>query len=248
MLRSSALEHRPELFESKLQALIRASNYVRAALEAQGDQIGIRDLYQRLYDQHPNHPRLQLELAQSHLRLGDIGSARPFLENLQYDLEFGTLAQQKLTALDARSTEEPDTPLQPAAPPKRSELVVPLLRSGNSFLVDVSINARPVRMLLDTGASITALSQDAIRRLNLQATDRYIRLTTANGVRRSQLYQARRVKLGRLTVDNLVVAEIDMERNAPIQGLLGTDLLNQLDNRYSYLIDNQQNALIFRRK
>jgi len=46
----------------------------------------------------------------------------------------------------------------------------------------------------------------------------------------------------------MVIAEIEFSSNSPFQGLLGTDLLNQLDTNYSYIIDNQKNALIFRAK
>ncbi len=103
-------------------------------------------------------------------------------------------------------------------------------------------------MLLDTGASITALSLDAIQRLGLEPTGRYIQLSTANGLRTAQLYSANNIRIGRLKKRHLIVAEVDMPSSSGVQGLLGTDLLNSIDQRYSYLIDNQKNALIFRRR
>jgi len=251
LLRSTAQEYRPDQLESKLDELVRLASHQRASLEAQGDEIGIRQLYKKLYQQHPNHARFQLELAQSHLRLGDIESAIPLLETLQYDLELGSLAKQKLATISAQISaqkEREEEPEQATKATNRSELVVPLLRSGNSFLVDVSMNSKPLRMLLDTGASITALSTSAIKQLKLKPTGRYIKLTTANGVRRSQLYQARNIKIGRLTMNNMIVAEIEMEQSNQFKGLLGTDLLNQVDSNYTYLIDNQRNALIFKAK
>ena len=97
----------------------------------------------------------------------------------------------------------------------------------------------------DTGASITSLSQSTIDRLGLEPSGRAIQLSTANGTRRSELFQTERIRLGRLSVNNLLVASIDLGNNSRIDGLLGTDLLNQIDSRYSYVIDNQRNALIF---
>jgi len=45
-----------------------------------------------------------------------------------------------------------------------------------------------------------------------------------------------------------VVAEIDLGRDGEFEGLLGTDLLNRVNKDYAYLIDNQKNELIFRRR
>ena len=50
-----------------------------------------------------------------------------------------------------------------------------------------------------------------------------------------------------MTVRDLVVAEINLGNSQRFQGLLGTDLLNKVGADYSYLIDNENNALIFRR-
>ena len=75
-----------------------------------------------------------------------------------------------------------------------------------------------------------------------------MRLSTANGITESQLYLVKKLKLGRFTVNNLVVAEIDLNQNGRFQGLLGTDLLNKVGPNYSYLIDNENSRLIFRRK
>ncbi len=56
------------------------------------------------------------------------------------------------------------------------------------------------------------------------------------------------MRLGRVFVEDAVVAEIDLRASGSFQGLLGTDILNKADPRYSYVIDNSKNALIFRRK
>lgn len=253
-LNASRLEHQPEALESLMQAVIRSAAHSRASLEQQDDNIGVLLLYQHLYDQRPNYARFQLELAQSFLRLGDDASAIPLLEVLQYDPELGSIGKQKLATIEQRREklviarqEERSTEHQ-ADNRRRSDIVVPLIRSGNSFILDVDVNSRSVRMLLDTGASITALSANLISTLNLEPTGRYIQLTTANGVRRSQLFKSKTLQIGRFEINNLVIAEIDLSRSHGIQGLLGTDVLNKIDTQYSYLIDNQSNSLIFRRK
>lgn len=253
LLASSAQENQPQAFEESLRLLVRAGNYVRASLERQGDEAGILALYQRIYDQHPQYPRFQLELANAHLRLNDPDSARPLLEALAYDPELGAIAEETLARLDARqeaALEAAPTPELsiPADRDSGTEIVVPLVRSGNSLLVDVSVNAEPMRLLLDTGASITALSATAIQNLGLRPLGTTITLNTANGTTQSRLFRANRLQLGRLQLNNMVVAEIDLSDSKGIAGLLGTDVLNQMNDRFSYLIDDQSNALIFRQR
>jgi clan AA aspartic protease (TIGR02281 family) len=245
---STSLENQPDVLQKKLFDLVKVASHLRAHYETLGDQLGIKELYQALYDEHPSYPRFQLELAQSHLRLGNKNLARPLLKQLQYDPELGAIAEQKLTDIEksgstavvARATDDPDR--------RPTDMVVPLRRVGNSLVVAGSVNGRSVSLLLDTGASITALSQDLISRLNLQATGDSVQLSTANGVTNASLYRISKMRLGRVFVEDAVVAGIDLRASGSFQGLLGTDILNKADPRYSYVIDNSKNALIFRRK
>ena len=247
MMKYNTQEYRPEKIESMLSEMVFVANQIRASLELQRDQIGIRNMYHRLYEQHPNYPRFQLELAQSYLRLNQAESALPLLENLKFDDEYGAIAKQNLNKIEQQLASEIEKPNNPESV-SYAEVVVPLIKSGNSFFAKTKINSRTATLLLDTGASITALSKDTIRRLKLAPSGQQIRLNTANGVTNSRLYVVNNITLGSFKVNNLLVAEIEMTGSEPFQGLLGTDLLNKLDPRYNYLIDNQRNALILRRK
>lgn len=244
LLKATALEYRPEQLERLMNNLTTAASHVRYELESQNNELAINDLYRRLYEYHPDSTRYQLELALSYLRLPDLITGRALLEPLQYDVEYGEIARTTIASLDEQLISK-ETENTPASAINRNEIVVPLLRSGNSFFVNAVINNRQVRLLLDTGASITALSESTISSLKLKSSGRSIRLSTANGVRQSELFRADRVRLGSLSISNLQVAAIEFDRNSRIDGLLGTDLLNQIDSRYSYVIDNNRNALIF---
>ncbi len=243
LLKATALEFRPEELSRLMTNLTSAASHVKYSFETQKNELAINELYRKLFESHPDNARFQLELAMSYLRLEDTVTSRELLESLQYDAELGEIARTSLALLNKQQEPPPAAP----EPEKRNrnEIVVPLLRSGNSFFVDATINNRPLRLLLDTGASITSLSQSTIDRLGLEPSGRGIQLSTANGTRRSELFQTERIRLGRLSVNNLLVASIDLGNNSRIDGLLGTDLLNQIDSRYSYVIDNQRNALIF---
>lgn len=257
-LKSASLEIDPQRLEETLLSLVASASQLRAEYERVNDELSIASLYKRLSAAHPGYARFELELAQSHLRLGNPELALPLLEQLQYDSELGPLANQKLAALrhdkqqrqdeqQAIEQEQLSAALQSQGN-RGSDVLVPLTRIGNSFLVTTSVNGRSLSLLLDTGASITALSTDLIRRLNLEPTGRSIQLNTANGITSARLFKVQRVRLGRLSIKDLIVAEIDLKQSAGFQGLLGTDLLNRINANYSYLIDNQQNALIFRRR
>ena len=241
-----SLEYQPDKLQTITDNLIVAASSQRALLEAQKDELGINLLYKNLYEHHPDNTRFQLELAYSYMRLKDNNNARTLLELLQYDSEYAAIANSALLSLNNDTAAISEQKTEPTR--NQNEIVIPLLRSGSSFFAKTTINNRDLRLLLDTGASITSLSTTTIQSLNLEPTGRSIQLSTANGITRAQLYKADQIKLGRLRLRNLVVAEIEFDKNSQIHGLLGTDLLNQLDSRYSYIIDNQKNALIFKPK
>ena len=225
------------------------ASHARSDLENRKDEVGINQLYQYLNESLPDNTRFQLELANSYLRLNNTEQARYLLEVLQFDLELGEVAKNTLTRLneDLQNNSEKISD-KPTLTSNRNEIAIPLQRAGNSFFVNTEINRRKTNLLLDTGASITALSSSLIQKLGLKPNGKEIQLSTANGIRTARLYHVDRITLGRLSIKNMVIAEIEFSSNSPFQGLLGTDLLNQLDTNYSYIIDNQKNALIFRAK
>lgn len=241
------LQSDPQDIATSLRALLVISNALRAKYDNQGDELSIKDMYQRILRVAFNAPRFQLELAYSHLRLEEEQEARSLLEQLVFDPEVGNIAQEALARLNESSTVA-KTESQKPTRIRTNGIVVPLESFGTSFIVNTRIERQNTRLLLDTGASITALSRDLINRLNLTPINRQIRLNTANGSTTANLYQVDRLQLGRLVLNNIIVADIDMGNSTNFQGLLGTDTLNKLKNDYSYVIDNAQKALIFKRR
>ena len=257
LLKSSLIESRPDVLVTKLSSLSNIASQLKSDFLSTSDLTSIRQLYQSLYDSHPSYAPFQLELAFSYLALDDVNSAKPLFSAIQYDIEVGSQAQEQLAIIEQLDREQQSASLNARlelearnrqANINRNDISVALVRVGNSFLVDSAIDGKQARLLLDTGASITSLSSQLISRLGLSATGNVVRLSTANGITESQLYLVKKLKLGRFTVNNLVVAEIDLNQNGRFQGLLGTDLLNKIGPNYSYLIDNENSRLIFRRK
>ena len=250
-LRASELQNDPIELTLLLNKLTISSSHIRKSLEQSNNLISIKKLYQDLNDLHPSFARFSYELSISLINLGEFKQAKPKLEALSYDPELGNIAQLALERIEQELA--PKTPtsqsenIAASTPADKSDLVVRLLRSGSSFLIDTDIERNPARLLLDTGASITSLSSDLIRRLKLQDTGRSIRLSTANGITNARLYKVNELSLGNVKLKKMIIAEIALSSRSSFEGLLGTDALNQLSPEYNYIIDNQKAALIFRK-
>ena len=258
-LRASELENNPIDLDQLLLKLVTGSGHLRSSFEANNDLLSVKSLYQNLNDLHPNFQRFQYELAISHLKLGETESAKRLLQPLIYDLELGEVSTQVLAQIDSRADRPPSEPQREPETNeaitdntktniRSSDIVVPLISVGSSFIIDSTIEQQSARLLLDTGASITSLSSDLIERLKLDPTGQSIRLSTANGITNARIYRVKQLRLGSLVLRDMLIAEINLSNNRSFQGLLGTDALNQLQPQYSYLIDNQESALIFRKR
>lgn len=243
-IRALQLETTNQGFAASLKRLNLAARSVRADYERANDFTSIVWLYENLNSKFPEQAKFQLDLAQAYLRMSNFSSAERLLTGLQYDPEFGEIALQLLAKL--QNANNIDTASTSAQQLTRDDLSVPLRRLGSSLVAPVSISGVRLSLLLDTGASITALTPSTIRRLGLEATGQSITLSTANGVRQAPLFHADEVRLGRLLYSDVIIAEVELDPRGRVQGLLGTDLLSRSNDRYSYLIDDQHNALIFR--
>jgi len=105
---------------------------------------------------------------------------------------------------------------------------------GASPLVRVAFDGKPATLLLDTGATNTLLTQDAVQRLGLQA--KRVGTATLQGVggdSTAAIMQVNRLQLGNVTLtDQLVIVTsfpLRGYQGAAPDGLLGTSTLGQFD-------------------
>ena len=106
-------------------------------------------------------------------------------------------------------------------------MVIPPGRGGQ-YRVDAEINGREIAMLVDTGATIVALSRRDAEQIGLapHQLDYSGRVQTANGVARVARIMLDEISLGGITVRDVSAAVID----APLgMSLLGMSFLSQLD-------------------
>lgn len=130
--------------------------------------------------------------------------------------------------------------------------IIPLNMKNQQFFAPVSfaINGESfsneqikTELLIDTGASITALTQTTFAQIPTQAKDfqRYMNVKTANGMVRSELYQIAEVRLGEQVFNNIEVLVLpeNVSDSEAFNGLLGMNILAQ----FAFFID-QDNALL----
>lgn len=116
--------------------------------------------------------------------------------------------------------------------PENEKTIVPLSGSGGHFVVDtLAGNQHNVRLLIDTGASLTTLPHRILAELQQRKQARkigYIDLTTATGIHRTPLYRLDQFQIGDFLVSNMEAAEFGpVDQN--IDGLLGMNILNHFN-------------------
>lgn len=96
------------------------------------------------------------------------------------------------------------------------------------FLSDGSINGRPVRFLVDTGATTVALSGDTARRLGIS----YLDAPSGSAQTASGVVRAYRVNLSSLKIGGITMHQVEsmvLEGSSPSIVLLGMSVLNRVD-------------------
>ncbi|MDH5437071.1 MAG: retroviral-like aspartic protease family protein, partial [Gammaproteobacteria bacterium] len=134
--------------------------------------------------------------------------------------------------------------LQDADSPVSVEDVVgiPLHRSGNSFLVDArSADGQSIRLLIDTGASMTILTPDVLdqRGIRYQDTGRTGTFNTANGRVQAPVYKLDSLSVGEWQVNNIEVGVLSLGSSSNVDGLLGMNFLN----KFQFFIDQNESLL-----
>ena len=131
--------------------------------------------------------------------------------------------------------------LQARSNPNRQLQVAPgtelvLKRSGNGhYIFPGTINGQPVTFLLDTGATLVALTASTARRAGivLSPADYRAEVDTANGRTRAAVVRIDRLEIGRIALDG--VEAVVLDDKALGGNLIGMSFLKRLDK---YQVEN----------
>lgn len=125
------------------------------------------------------------------------------------------------------------------------EITLALQRYGNQFLVPLEIDGIAVRLLLDTGASISGLTVSFVERhYSLVRNTKPITLNTASGAVESYVFVVNNLRLASLDFPQHLLARLPMNTNAQFDGLLGVDILG----RFEFVIDQDAAQLRLRKR
>ncbi len=117
-----------------------------------------------------------------------------------------------------------------AARPGGSDALTLSADAHGQFFASGAVNGRPVRFVVDTGATLTTLSRAEARRIGIAYRDGVpTQATTVNGV-----VNAWRVSLDAVRVGGATVRDVDalvVENDALPVGLLGMSFLDRFDMR-----------------
>lgn len=184
----------------------------------------------------PDNGELHLQLADMHLKAADKMQA-------QYHALMAANQENTRTRAEAFIARMTDAAIEEQT--AHQELNVPLMRFGNQFLVPVSVEGEPVKLLLDTGASISGLTSAFLNRnYSLVKSPKPIQLNTASGTVDSYLFVVDNLDIAELRFSKHMLARLPMDDTAGFDGLLGVDILG----RFDFVIDQQKAILRLRKR
>ncbi|MCE3252846.1 MAG: hypothetical protein K0Q67_1866 [Cellvibrio sp.] len=182
----------------------------------------------------PDNGELHLQLAKMHLKKEDREQAQYHALMAANQPETQARAEGILAKLDEGAQD--DTP---------PEMTVPLIRFGSQFLVPVTVEGEPVKLLLDTGASLSGLTASFINRhYSFVKSPKPIQLNTASGTVESYLFVVDTFTIENVTFNKHMLARLPMDNGDQFDGLLGVDILG----RFDFVIDQNKAVLRLRKR
>ncbi len=224
----------------RTEQLVEIERQIRTAVDSYTKQLTYQDnqqhlleLYQLLITVEPSYSPYFLRLAEIQAALKRYDEAMQSLNVIIYDVNLADKAAKLLHEIEQNRT--------------RVDEIVPLKRRGAHFLIDAQVNATgPVTLLLDTGASLTAIKPSALQKLGitLYDADQIVTLNTANGNVEVPVITLSALALGGQTVEQVKVAVLELDGSPEIDGLLGMNVLKS----YEFFIDQDKNLLLLSEK
>ncbi|HAJ93012.1 MAG TPA: hypothetical protein DCO71_10435, partial [Gammaproteobacteria bacterium] len=231
--------YRPEMLARITQRIRLVVNKQAELYREDTDSRGLLTLYQELTQLEPDYAAWFVELAIAQLALDDRDAAQRSLALVIYDPDVGEQAQQMLTKLQQTATVAHDTD---SIAPATEVAGIPLIRSGQHFLVAASPgSAGTLRLLIDTGASMTMITPGALQRQGVRYRDtgQSRVFNTANGPVRASIYTLEALSVGDWSVQQLEIGVLELGGQTGVDGLLGMNFLKH----FRFFIDQNDSML-----
>ena len=204
---------------------------VAQGLAQRGELASLQGFGEALIELDPHEERYRYLAAIWSVEAADPTAARNHLALLPgYAVSNTELArlQNRISRLEAAESAAGD----------EGVLRIPLEREGGRLLVRARLDQRQdIRLLVDTGASISALKPNVLRGVPRGPE---IVIRTAGGVVRAPVVTLQSLELDQLRVESLKVAVMALEDLGEADGVLGMDVLGELD----LSLDQEFDALV----
>jgi clan AA aspartic protease (TIGR02281 family) len=174
-----------------------------------GDTAGLIRLFDDLAARDPGFDGHRLRLAHWLLRAGRAEQAERVLA------ETGTVGV------------DPETREDLAAQIQLARTGLPFQRRDGALHVNARLAGRPLELLVDTGATVTAISRAGVAALGARPTGQWVQVQTAGGVIESEVHRVTDLEIGALHLDSLTVLVLDGPLPRDVDGLLGMDVLSR---------------------
>lgn len=206
------------------------------SLQQSDNKDALLELYKHLTRLEPDFAPYFLNLATEQLAHNDTSGARRSLSLVTHDTNVGLQAQALLDKV-LRSEQLKTEKTMPI-----KSVDIPLLRSGDHFLVDAQINdLQQVSLLIDTGASMTILTPDILKNSNISYTNtgKTTLFNTANGQVKAPIYEIESLSLGEWQVSQIEIGVMPLGNKSIFNGLLGMNFLKH----FQFFIDQNNSKL-----
>lgn len=191
--------------------------------------------YEHLLVMAPDNYELQMEFATFEYEQRHYENALKLLNVLIYHPE---LDEQALSLLQKTQRQ--------LGRQLNDELLVSLDKRGEQYIVNAMINHHePVKLMIDTGASMTILSPEVMRSLGVGERDivRYVSFSTANGVINAPVIHLEELSILNYTLVDIQAGVLPSFPVNGIDGLLGMNFLSE----FSFFIDQENATLLLTR-
>ena len=232
--------YRPVMLQRITHRIRTIVNELDSLLKAGSDQYALLTLYQYLTQVEPQFAPWFIGLAAAQLSVNDEQAASRSLSLVLDDPDVGTQAQAMLSGISTSLAEKQKTKFLGSMTEHEG---IPLQRRGNHFIVDATpVPGDNVRLLIDTGASMTIFTPEVLEQsgAGYQDTGKTGMFNTANGPVQAPVYILDSLSVGDWQVNQLEIGVLALTENSGIDGLLGMNFLMH----FQFFID--QDAALLR--
>ncbi len=180
--------YRPVMLQRITHRIRTIVNELDSSLKAGSDQYALLTLYQHLTQVEPQFAPWFIGLAAAQLSVNDEQAASRSLSLVLDDPDVGTQAQAMLSGISTSLAEKQKTKFLGSMTEHEG---IPLQRRGNHFIVDATpVRGDNVRLLIDTGASMTIFTPEVLEQsgAGYQDTGKTGMFNTANGPVQAPVY------------------------------------------------------------